>query len=190
MSGALANLRKQRHVSQLELSLRAGVSQRHLSCIETGRSRVGRDTLIALLNALDASLHDRNQALLAAGCAPAHATTPWWSRFSAFTRRANAPGSCHAKAVTGETCRQFSCRPTRPICPTSCPAAEPLCKWDAGTDCTGPALASNFSELRAGAGRALDRVRRGAWAQAPRRTQAPKVRHRRVVRGSDAWQSP
>jgi len=73
MSGTLANLRKQRRVSQLELSLRAGVSQRHLSCIETGRSRVGRDTLIALLDALGANLQERNQALLAAGYAPAHA---------------------------------------------------------------------------------------------------------------------
>ena len=58
MSGTLANLRKQRRVSQLELSLRAGVSQRHLSCIETGRSRVGRDTMIALLDALGASLQE------------------------------------------------------------------------------------------------------------------------------------
>lgn len=73
MSGTLANLRKQRRVSQLELWLRAGVSPRHLSCIETGRSRVGRDTLIALLDALGASLQERNQALLAAGYAPAHA---------------------------------------------------------------------------------------------------------------------
>jgi len=72
MSSTLSNLRKQRRVSQLELSLRAGVSQRHLSCIETGRSRVGHDTLIALLDALGASLQERNQALLAAGFAPAH----------------------------------------------------------------------------------------------------------------------
>ena len=39
MSATLASLRKSRRVSQLELSLRAGVSQRHLSCIETGRAR-------------------------------------------------------------------------------------------------------------------------------------------------------
>ena len=49
------------------------MSQRHLNCIETGRSRVGRDTLIALLDALGASLQKRNQALLAAGYAPAYA---------------------------------------------------------------------------------------------------------------------
>ena len=67
----LTALRRQRRVSQLELGLRAGVSQRHLSCIETGRSRPTRSTLLALLDALDATLPDRNAALLAAGLAPA-----------------------------------------------------------------------------------------------------------------------
>lgn len=73
MTATFAALRKRRRVSQLELSLRTGVSQRHLSCIETGRSRAGRETLIALLDALGATLEERNQALLAAGYAPAHA---------------------------------------------------------------------------------------------------------------------
>ncbi|CAM3892444.1 helix-turn-helix transcriptional regulator [Roseateles saccharophilus] len=73
MTATLAALRKSRRVSQLELSLRTGVSQRHLSCIETGRSRAGRETLLALLDALGATLEERNQALLAAGYAPAHA---------------------------------------------------------------------------------------------------------------------
>lgn len=72
MTATLAALRKTRRVSQLELSLRTGVSQRHLSCIETGRSRAGRETLLALLDALGATLEERNQALLAAGYAPAH----------------------------------------------------------------------------------------------------------------------
>lgn len=73
MTATLAALRKSRRVSQLELSLRTGVSQRHLSCIETGRSRAGRETLLAVLDALGATLEERNQALLAAGYAPAHA---------------------------------------------------------------------------------------------------------------------
>ncbi|MDN3546094.1 MAG: helix-turn-helix domain-containing protein [Roseateles asaccharophilus] len=68
----LTALRRQRRVSQMELGLRAGVSQRHLSCIETGRSRPSRGTLLALLDALDASLTERNAALLAAGLAPAY----------------------------------------------------------------------------------------------------------------------
>lgn len=68
----LTALRRQKRVSQLELGLRAGVSQRHLSCIETGRSRPTRGTLLALLDALDAPLAERNAALLAAGLAPAY----------------------------------------------------------------------------------------------------------------------
>lgn len=68
----LTSLRRQRRVSQLELGLRAGVSQRHLSCIETGRAQPSRGTLLALLDALDAPLAERNAALLAAGLAPAY----------------------------------------------------------------------------------------------------------------------
>lgn len=69
----LRQMRQQRRISQLELSLRVGVSQRHLSCIETGRARPSRAMLQALLDALDAPLDQRNNALLAAGYAPAFA---------------------------------------------------------------------------------------------------------------------
>lgn len=72
-AAALRQLRQQRRISQLELSLRVGVSQRHLSCIETGRARPSREMLHALLDALDAPLADRNDTLLAAGYAPAYA---------------------------------------------------------------------------------------------------------------------
>lgn len=71
----IAALRSQRRISQLELSLRVGVSQRHLSCIETGRSRASREMLLAVLDALDAPLEERNKTLLAAGFAPAYAET-------------------------------------------------------------------------------------------------------------------
>jgi transcriptional regulator with XRE-family HTH domain len=67
----LRRLRAGRRISQLELSLRVGVSQRHLSCIETGRARASRAMLLALLEALDAPLAERNDTLLAAGFAPA-----------------------------------------------------------------------------------------------------------------------
>ncbi|HTP70975.1 MAG TPA: helix-turn-helix transcriptional regulator [Burkholderiaceae bacterium] len=76
--GALRELRATRRISQLELALRVGVSQRHLSCIETGRAAPSRAMLHALLDALEAPLAQRNDALLAAGYAPA------------FTRRALA----------------------------------------------------------------------------------------------------
>ena len=68
----LRSLRSRQRVSQLELSLRVGVSQRHLSCVETGRAGASRTMLLALLDALDAPLTERNQALLAAGYAPAY----------------------------------------------------------------------------------------------------------------------
>jgi len=68
---AVRELRGARRISQLELALRVGVSQRHLSCIETGRASPSRAMLHALLDALEAPLGQRNDALLAAGYAPA-----------------------------------------------------------------------------------------------------------------------
>lgn len=68
---AVRQLRAARRISQLELALRVGVSQRHLSCIETGRASPSRPMLHALLDALDAPLAQRNDAMLAAGYAPA-----------------------------------------------------------------------------------------------------------------------
>lgn len=68
----LRRLRSERRVSQLQLSLDVGVSQRHLSCIETGRSRASREMLLAILDSLGAPLSERNEALLAAGFAPAY----------------------------------------------------------------------------------------------------------------------
>jgi len=66
----LREIRRQRRLSQLQLAHRTGVSQRHLSCIETGRAHASRAMLLALLDAMDARLEERNSALLAAGYAP------------------------------------------------------------------------------------------------------------------------
>ena len=66
-TAALRQLRTRRRISQLALSLRVGVSQRRLSCIETGRARPSREMPAALLDALDAPLAERNDMLLAAG---------------------------------------------------------------------------------------------------------------------------
>jgi len=46
--------------SQLDLALDAGVSARHLSFIETGRSSPSREMLLALSDALDIPLRERN----------------------------------------------------------------------------------------------------------------------------------
>lgn len=62
-----------RRVSQEELAARAGVSTRHLSCVETGKATVGREVLNALAGALDLPLRSRNEILHAAGFAPSYA---------------------------------------------------------------------------------------------------------------------
>jgi transcriptional regulator with XRE-family HTH domain len=66
---ALKRWRAVRNVSQLQLSLEAGVSQRHISWLETGRSRPSRSMVLQLAEALDVPLRERNQLLGAAGFA-------------------------------------------------------------------------------------------------------------------------
>ena len=63
--------------SQLELAMDMGVSQRHISFIESGRSSPSRALLLGLSNALDIPLRDRNALLLAAGYAPMYAEPAW-----------------------------------------------------------------------------------------------------------------
>ncbi len=59
--------RKVRKLSQFELAMMASVSQRHLSCLETGRSRPSRPMVMQLAEALDIPLRDRNELLSSAG---------------------------------------------------------------------------------------------------------------------------
>jgi transcriptional regulator with XRE-family HTH domain len=73
----LRGWRAARGRSQLDLALEMGVSQRHVSFVESGRSSPGRALLIALANALDVPLRDRNALLLAAGYAPMYAEPAW-----------------------------------------------------------------------------------------------------------------
>lgn len=72
----LRQLRRQAGLSQLDLALITGISQRHLSCIETGRARPSPATLHALLMALDAPLEQCNNLFLAAGYAPRYGALP------------------------------------------------------------------------------------------------------------------
>ena len=72
----LRQARKARRLSQLELSLRIGVSQRHMSFVESGRAQPSRELLLAWLQALEAPLTVRNAALLQAGFAPAYGAAP------------------------------------------------------------------------------------------------------------------
>jgi transcriptional regulator with XRE-family HTH domain len=73
----LRHWRDVRSKSQLDLSLDTGVSQRHISFIESGRSLPGRQTLMDIAQALDVPLRDRNTLLLAAGYAPIYADGAW-----------------------------------------------------------------------------------------------------------------
>jgi transcriptional regulator with XRE-family HTH domain len=66
----LREWRRARHVSQLELSLGAEISQKHLSFIEAGRARPSREMVLRLAVALDLPLRARNELLDAAGYAP------------------------------------------------------------------------------------------------------------------------
>ncbi len=68
----LRNWRERRRVSQLDLSLQAGISARHLSFVETGRSRPSSGLIVRLSEELDVPLRDRNALLLAGGYAPAY----------------------------------------------------------------------------------------------------------------------
>jgi len=62
--------RKFKKLSQLDLSLESGVSQRHISFMESGRSKPSREMVLALADVLDIPLRDRNQLLSVAGFAP------------------------------------------------------------------------------------------------------------------------
>jgi transcriptional regulator with XRE-family HTH domain len=67
----LREWRERRRLSQLELALDAGISTRHLSFVETGRSRPGREMLVRILEQLEVPFREQNRLLLASGHAPA-----------------------------------------------------------------------------------------------------------------------
>jgi len=68
--------RQRRRISQLDLALKADVSARHLSFVETGRSQPSREMVMRLAQQLDIPLRERNGLLLAAGYAPAFQERP------------------------------------------------------------------------------------------------------------------
>lgn len=62
--------RERRGISQLELAGRADSSSRHISFVETGRSRPSEEMVLRLADHLDVPVRDRNALLVAAGYAP------------------------------------------------------------------------------------------------------------------------
>jgi transcriptional regulator with XRE-family HTH domain len=71
----LREWRIRRRMSQLDLASTAGISPRHLSFLETGRSRPSRAMVMRLAENLDVPLRDRNPLLIAAGYAPTYQAT-------------------------------------------------------------------------------------------------------------------
>ncbi len=65
--------RRRRRLSQLDFALDAGISQKHLCFIETGRAHPSRDMLLRLAGELGVPLRERNAMLLAGGYAPVFA---------------------------------------------------------------------------------------------------------------------
>ena len=72
----LRRWRATRQLTQASLAADAEVSQRHLSCVESGKARPSRQLVLVLGSALELDLRDRNALLLAAGFAPVYAVTP------------------------------------------------------------------------------------------------------------------
>lgn len=68
----LRKWRIQRGLSQLDLALQGGCSQRHLSFLESGRARPSREMVLQLADALALPLQEQNAMLVAAGFAPAY----------------------------------------------------------------------------------------------------------------------
>ncbi len=68
----LKDWRTQRRLSQLDLGLAANVSARHISFLETGRSRPSRSMVLLLSETLDIPRETRNSLLNAAGFSPAY----------------------------------------------------------------------------------------------------------------------
>lgn len=64
--------RRRRRLTQMDLALDAGISPKHLSFIETGRSRPSRQMVLQLAEQLETPLRERNAMLIAAGFAPVY----------------------------------------------------------------------------------------------------------------------
>ncbi|MFD3332029.1 helix-turn-helix domain-containing protein [Streptomyces sp. NPDC058700] len=72
----LRGWRERRRLSQLELALRADSSARHISFVETGRSRPSEEMILRLAEHLEVPVRERNVLLLAAGYAPRYTESP------------------------------------------------------------------------------------------------------------------
>src|SRR5687768_6982875 len=72
----LRQWRERRRMSQLDLSLEAEISARHLSFVETGRAHPSREMVLLLARVLEVPPRARNELLVAAGFAPMYRERP------------------------------------------------------------------------------------------------------------------
>jgi transcriptional regulator with XRE-family HTH domain len=87
----LRDWRQKRRLSQLDLALAAGVSQRHVSFLESGRANPSRSMILQLSETLEVPLRDRNAWLTAAGFAPVFRTrVDWYVGFAVCDDKAAA----------------------------------------------------------------------------------------------------
>ena len=77
LGNLLRHWRTLRGRNQMDLSIETGISQRHISFIESGRSNPGRQTLLEIAQVLDVPLRERNTLLLSAGYAPVYSEAAW-----------------------------------------------------------------------------------------------------------------
>ena len=77
LGNLLRHWRTVRGRNQLDLSFETGISQRHISFIESGRSTPSRQTLLGIAQVLDVPLRERNALLLSAGFAPVYSEAAW-----------------------------------------------------------------------------------------------------------------
>ncbi|TGG92841.1 XRE family transcriptional regulator [Natronospirillum operosum] len=84
----LSQFRRARRLSQLELSLQADVSARHISFIETGRTQPSRDVLLRLSAVMNLSHRDTNHLLTACGYAAVYSDIPLEETAMASVRQA------------------------------------------------------------------------------------------------------
>ncbi len=84
----LRETRGARKLSQLDLAVEAGISQRHLSFLESGRARPSRGMVLQLAESLELPLRNRNRLLVAAGFTPVFPQRPLDSAARAPVRQA------------------------------------------------------------------------------------------------------
>ena len=124
----LRQWRERRRLSQLELSIQAEISTRHLSFVETGRSRPTSAMILRLTEQLDVPLRERNTLLLAGGFAPAYPEGgldgPALREVRASLRQVLAGHEPYPAVVVDRTWTMLDAN--RPLLRLAAPAAEHL----------------------------------------------------------------